>query len=318
MLLTQCPACDTTFRVTAEQIKAKSGRVRCGQCQHAFNALDTLLDALPDNIPPPATERILDHVAPPQYLPNTTTTDTTDPVERDSEWMASIGIVASPEDILDPLVHTKRPVEVVSLIASPEEAKEENLVDSSTEEPSTHNSPEQTEILLDGPFAKLPSPATTRRWPWVVGSVLLLIALGAQAVLAFRTPLAKSLPATQPAIAALCRIAHCTTRLPAQAELLSIESSDLHPDPTKAGRLLVSATLKNRAAFSQQFPYLELTLTDIADKAILRKVLPPTAYLPPNTAIANGMLPNADITVNLVIDIDPLKANGYRLYLFYP
>ena len=59
-------------------------------------------------------------------------------------------------------------------------------------------------------------------------------------------------------------------------------------------------------------------MTDIADKAILRKVLPPTAYLPPNIATANGMLSNADIAVNLLIDIDPLTANGYRLYLFYP
>lgn len=335
-MLTQCPACNTTFRVTAEQIKAKGGRVRCGQCQHAFNALDTLIDALPDSTHAPATEKRLDHLAPPQHLLDETATDATNSCTGDNDWITSIEIVEFPEDILDfetsaeeprenfsgHPAHAEMPMEVASLTGSltdlPEDTEEEKSVENSAVEAFTHNPTEQTDILLDGPFADLPKSIATRRWPWIVGSVLLLVTLGGQAVLALRTPLAKSLPAAQPAIAVLCRIVPCTTHLPAQADLLSIEGSDLHPDPTKAGRLVVSATLKNRAAFSQQFPHLELTLTDIADKAILRKALPPTTYLPANTITANGMLPNADVAVNLVIDIDPLTANGYRLYLFYP
>ncbi|HEY8855793.1 MAG TPA: DUF3426 domain-containing protein [Rugosibacter sp.] len=335
-MLTQCPACDTTFRITAEQIRAKSGRVRCGQCQHAFNALDRLIDVLPDSTQPPAPEKTLDHPSPPQNSSDKTATDAASSFTEENNWTASTEIEEFPADILDfetsaeetrknfsdhPF-HADIPMEASaltdSLSDSPEYTEEEKSLEISIVDPPAYSPTEQTDILLDDPFAELPSPATIRRWPWVLGSVLLLIVLGAQAVLALRTPLAKSLPATQPAIAALCRIAHCTIRLPSQADLLSIESSDLHPDPTKAGRLVVSATLKNRATFSQKFPHLELTLTDIADKAILRKVLPPTAYLPPNTAITNGMPPDADIAVNLVIDIAPLTANGYRLYLFYP
>lgn len=44
MILARCPACATTFRVRPEQLRARQGRVRCGQCQHAFNALETLVD----------------------------------------------------------------------------------------------------------------------------------------------------------------------------------------------------------------------------------------------------------------------------------
>lgn len=47
MMLTRCPACDTAFRISAEQLKAKQGKVRCGQCRHVFNALATLLDEEP-------------------------------------------------------------------------------------------------------------------------------------------------------------------------------------------------------------------------------------------------------------------------------
>jgi len=41
MILARCPACGTTFRVHPEQLQARGGRVRCGQCKHAFNALDS-------------------------------------------------------------------------------------------------------------------------------------------------------------------------------------------------------------------------------------------------------------------------------------
>ncbi|MDD2884343.1 MAG: zinc-ribbon domain-containing protein, partial [Dechloromonas sp.] len=54
---TRCPACDTIFRVTSEQLRMKAGKVRCGQCQHVFNAFDYLLpDASTDAalVKPPA------------------------------------------------------------------------------------------------------------------------------------------------------------------------------------------------------------------------------------------------------------------------
>lgn len=35
---TRCPQCQTVFRITAAQLKARDGRVRCGRCQHVFGA----------------------------------------------------------------------------------------------------------------------------------------------------------------------------------------------------------------------------------------------------------------------------------------
>jgi predicted Zn finger-like uncharacterized protein len=35
---TRCPQCQTMFRITAAQLKARDGRVRCGRCQHVFPA----------------------------------------------------------------------------------------------------------------------------------------------------------------------------------------------------------------------------------------------------------------------------------------
>jgi predicted Zn finger-like uncharacterized protein len=41
---TRCPQCETVFRITAAQLKAREGMVRCGRCQHVFRADDTLVE----------------------------------------------------------------------------------------------------------------------------------------------------------------------------------------------------------------------------------------------------------------------------------
>lgn len=43
-MLTQCPNCQTTFRVTSEILRVAEGQVRCGRCQTQFDALERLID----------------------------------------------------------------------------------------------------------------------------------------------------------------------------------------------------------------------------------------------------------------------------------
>lgn len=41
---TCCPDCATVFRISAEQLRARNGMVRCGQCRGVFNAFDSLIE----------------------------------------------------------------------------------------------------------------------------------------------------------------------------------------------------------------------------------------------------------------------------------
>lgn len=43
-MLTQCPSCQTTFRVTSEILRVAQGQVRCGRCQTQFDALERLIE----------------------------------------------------------------------------------------------------------------------------------------------------------------------------------------------------------------------------------------------------------------------------------
>jgi predicted Zn finger-like uncharacterized protein len=46
-MFSQCPECQARFRVTAAQLRAAHGTVRCGRCGSAFDALERLSDAPP-------------------------------------------------------------------------------------------------------------------------------------------------------------------------------------------------------------------------------------------------------------------------------
>ena len=50
-MFTQCPHCQSAFRITAEVLQQARGQVLCGSCHNAFNALDHLSEA-----PPPVTQ----------------------------------------------------------------------------------------------------------------------------------------------------------------------------------------------------------------------------------------------------------------------
>ncbi len=64
-MYTECPKCHTFFRIGPEHLKAAGGKVRCGRCNHIFNALDTLTDELPTEQSPDTTDTSQDNA--PQY-----------------------------------------------------------------------------------------------------------------------------------------------------------------------------------------------------------------------------------------------------------
>jgi predicted Zn finger-like uncharacterized protein len=63
-MYTQCPECSTAFRVTAEVLKKAAGKVRCGGCGNAFNALLYLSESLPEQPAPREPDAALPELKP--------------------------------------------------------------------------------------------------------------------------------------------------------------------------------------------------------------------------------------------------------------
>ncbi len=157
-----------------------------------------------------------------------------------------------------------------------------------------------------------------RTWPWVMGSLLLLLVFLAQVLYLLRVELAAELPGVKPVLSGYCDLLKCSIPLPQKAELMSIESSDLQADPIQSNVITLSATLHNRAPYVQAYPSLELSLTDIQEKVIARRTFAPAEYLNAREDETSGLASTREISVKLRFDTTDLKPAGYKLYLFYP
>ncbi len=169
-----------------------------------------------------------------------------------------------------------------------------------------------------GPVAAARPGRRARRWPWLVGMFLMLVLLLVQSAYFYRSAVSLLFPATKPYIVALCAKLGCEVPLPRRVNLMSIEASDLQADTSNSNVMVLTATIKNRAIFNQQYPFLELTLTDSQDQPLVRRVLAPQDYAGKGLDAQAGVAAGGEIALKVTIEGSQVKATGYRLYLFYP
>ncbi len=162
------------------------------------------------------------------------------------------------------------------------------------------------------------SPSVLGAWIWGLLSFLACIGLLFQLTLHFRSELAQAQPQLKPALQSLCGYWGCQLSLPHKIDLIDIEGSDLNTDRSRPEQMQLTATLHNRASQPQEWPFLEITLTDAKDRAVLRRALAPTEYLKPDDEIAKGFPARSEQVVQLSLQTIDLAAVGYRLYVFYP
>jgi predicted Zn finger-like uncharacterized protein len=152
---------------------------------------------------------------------------------------------------------------------------------------------------------------------WTAGCLLLALFATGQLAYHFRTELAVAQPALKPLFEQACARIGCSVPAPREPDKVSIEASELTPEPGREPLLRLSALLRNTAAFEQEWPHLELTLTDTGDRAVVRRVLTPSEFLPPD-ARTKSFAPASEQTVGVLVDPAESGASGYRLYAFYP
>jgi len=160
--------------------------------------------------------------------------------------------------------------------------------------------------------------ARSTRIGLLAGSAMLALLLAFQLLYQFRVPLAAGSPAMAAMLAGICRLAGCSIGLPAQIDMVTIESSELQALPGSTDTFTLVMLLRNRSATRQQWPDIELTLNDANEAAVARRVITPREYLPPSQDPAQGFAPNSEQSARLVMNLAQVKAAGFRVYLFYP
>jgi predicted Zn finger-like uncharacterized protein len=301
-MLTTCPECQTTFRVTQAHLGLRRGLVRCGHCGVVFNAYDSLLAELvaPPNEPDQSEDAIT--------------------LARETSHEGEV-----PELVVKPRAHApeppaKLPPQLPPLF--PAEAPEP-VAPAAVGGPLAGRtvSEETSESIL---LSELPTrvksaaPGGRRRFiPRVLAALLLGGLLLLQLLIFLRADLAAALPSTRPLLQALCRPLGCVVPLPRQLDKTAIAASSLEHDGENNSRARLTLLLSNRSGQAQTWPYIVLTLTDVRDAPVAQRVFAPREYLAQGAVPEAGMAAGEEQEIRLDLDTGTLAATGYALDLAY-
>ncbi len=278
MLVTECTHCGARFRATPDQLNHRQGQVRCGECQGIFNAFESIVRV------PAETGQALPQAASVPGVP-----------------------AAAPEgtDILD------------FLEAPPAAEPAESPGDEAPKMPPPAEAAAEREAA-DLAAALAPARPARPARAWSLGVLLLALVLAMQAAYAFRAQLARNYPTLRPALESACATVGCRVPWVNDESALKLEDSEMLEVPGKPGQIALQARIRNLSSSAQEFPYLELTLTDLTGQAAIRRVLRPADYLGRGAEGGHVMAAGSEALLSVRLETGRIRATGYELLLFYP
>jgi predicted Zn finger-like uncharacterized protein len=267
-MYTQCPNCVTVYKLQAESLARARGRFRCGHCGDVFDGLERLVERLPE-------EGFVD-------LP---------------EEAAS----ATPVVLAVPAM---RPARQPALHLRAIEAEPQPRISTfSTEVPLR---PQRAPLRAEQRAPRREAEPTERRGRWGLGSAVLALLLGAQIAYAERQFLLQN-DSTRPWLDRICDLAGCALPMRESLSDIRLVSRDVRPHPDAPKALLISASMVNDADFTQPFPIVEVTLSDLSNRPVAQRRFTPEEYLAEAASIARGFPQGS--TAPLVFEVaDPGQA----------
>lgn len=350
-MLTQCPSCRTTFRITGNILRAAHGQVRCGQCSTQFDAIEYLsegesptplaadeADAAPVRIAesvPVANIEVEEPLAEEITLEGRRieisgvyrTLDLEAGVEEEPHTETIVQEFAAdefvePEDAATS--YSESEAELKDYLEkslggeAADEAAEAAKNESGDAEPPpiTANTPMTRQAFADADTDLLaPSERHSGSLIWTLLCIALAIALAAQAVHHFRQDLSRRAD-VGPKLVKL----YSTFGLPLhprwELNAYSLKQWGVVSDRNAAGdagTLRVRASIANNAAFAQPYPLLKLTLEDRFGAEVAMREFKPEEYLT-SSAQAKRLLAAGESTNADIAIVDPGEdAVGFQL-----
>ena len=330
-LITRCPACGTMFNVVNDQLKVSQGWVRCGRCAAVFDAslhlkkesASPLLEALK---PDPKPEHDPERDAPVASL-------------IDASWPDEPTIVSTQEEVVKPqdLPGFNADIKHLTTVSSSLAIRSDDLQ-------NPMNTPDRLRNDIIAPVASDPADGAVdgatddaasdvsfvrdarRQAFWrrrlvratlVVMSLLLACILALQLAVYQRDALLALEPRLKPWVQQICDLFVCDLGPAHRIDAIVIDSSSFIKT-NDSGSYQLSFSIKNSSPAAVAMPWLEVSLTDTQDQAVIRRVLSPEQFGATNRVVGA----NADFSSALILqvrpELPPLRVAGYRLLAFYP
>lgn len=326
-MLTQCPNCQTIFRVTSEILRVADGQVRCGRCQTQFDALERLTEE-PDGFDSSAAREDTDDIEgvptddvvvpqAPQHEEITIESQEEEPLE-DS---------AAPQDATDEEPRMSEAERIAAEDRADYERAISSLEERSQPAPKPEASYEDTSLRFRARplhrsavddneavpeldlLAAAPKPIHSPVWKALFVPLLLLLMV--QWVHANRSDLAR-----HPRFGAAIVNAYKAVGVPLtpawDLHAYQIRQWGIASDPSQPGTLRVRASVTNLAEYAQPYPLLKLVLEDRWGEQVGAREFEPAEYLDSDAAAQRLMNPGQQANADLSI-VDPgSDAEGFR------
>jgi len=148
----------------------------------------------------------------------------------------------------------------------------------------------------------------------LVGTGLLSFVFLFQLLIWNRNSLVAEEPGLQPLLSMLCQPSDCKIDWPYEPDAVLIENSSFMENPE--GGYNVQLRLKNTQHHAVAMPALELSLTDLRDQVLVRRV-----FLAKELSDKDHLQALRDVRANLNFDLDETvktRITGFRAIIFYP
>ncbi|HWQ95346.1 MAG TPA: DUF3426 domain-containing protein [Gammaproteobacteria bacterium] len=346
-MYTQCPHCDTLFRIQVADLRTAQGKVRCGRCGQIFNALRYLSEELPEI--PTVFEMV--ELPAPEVEPADVAADELHSTEEllglvdklVSELEPALSPVEGPA--ASPATETPPAPELVTVIPEDEAPLLSEITEFKQIDVYEVTSPGVSFESIGTPFSIVEPPAgvaeeiaraaervrTTKAqrhsglgtFSWSVAILVLVAVLAAQYIYYMRAELSQN-AVLHPWLERYCEVvkavAPCEVTPLRDLAKIEIQNREIRVHPSIQDVLLVRLSLMNRASFAQPYPDLQLTLSDLGGRHFAQRRFHPAEYLSPGSDIAQGMRRNVSVPVTLEIAAPFSPANleasswSFRLY----
>jgi len=327
-MFTTCTNCKTRFKLTAAQLTAAQGQVRCGKCHEVFDAYAALEGAeLAPQMPAPAEPdissagpsdisdvpmQIHDDAAPEPEMPMAVEDEpitsapalkagSRKPPPIDDLFSTLTEEEPEPLPLPEPLGSRRQPriplQDPGAGLPTEQGAEREDSFAARTPEPSPMYA---DEVGSPASFAHVEDlhapPAPPPRRPlvsaaWWLGVLILALVLGVQLVDMDRVALSQN-PVIGPSLQALYGALGRPLSGAGAASAWDVSALNVTTDPDSNGALSITGSLTNGSGLAQPWPYLRVVLTDRFGTALRSRDFKPADYLPAGqsaVALAPGL-----------------------------
>jgi predicted Zn finger-like uncharacterized protein len=300
MLVTTCPECETTFRISVGILEKAGGQVRCGRCAKIFDA-NVDLREIDDAEAAPST---------------------------DSKFHFGLKAEPAPPPDIDDSGDSAEAVEAAA--GSDADSTPDADADAERADAGSPDQPDQPDEVLDngsnketGNFSTLPdwlhpvAQAEPRRiWPWTAGAAVLCVTLAAQLTHRFRNELV-SVPGVGTVLKQGYSVAGIDLVAPVdldQFDLLDLTAL-AEPADEEQGWLIIETRVRNKGPRVQPYPHIFVRLLDRWEDTVAGRYFAPSEYTV--SAVADYSRMNIGTTVDaqfIIMDPGP-SATGFELEL---